>query len=306
MDALTSLMRTMRLNAQVFHNAQYCGRFAVDTSGSGFATFHYVVKGHCRLDIPGKQPIWEPLSAGDFVVFPSDAPHYICTSAEPERDANQQASQPMTVSDEQDAVGLVCGYLQFDHVNSDAFLQALPRHILLRTKEEPHAGNLAPLLKSLDYESRHPGLGSELVLDRYADILFMYVMRDVLLNNKAELPLLAGLSDKQIGAALGLVHAEPERAWTVDSLASEVGMSRTAFSQRFKQLSGLTPMAYCTQWRMMLAYRWLRDDGITVLDAALRCGYETEAAFSKAFKREMGVSPGALRKNAGASGEASS
>jgi AraC-like DNA-binding protein len=108
---------------------------------------------------------------------------------------------------------------------------------------------------------------------------------------------LGALQDKQIGRTLSLIHREPARAWTLESLASEAAMSRSAFAARFTELVGEPAMHYVTRWRMNMALTWLREDDAPVGDLSRRLGYESEAAFSRAFKRYMGISPGAARRN---------
>jgi AraC-like DNA-binding protein len=111
------------------------------------------------------------------------------------------------------------------------------------------------------------------------------------------------LEDPQIGQAIALIHREPARPWTVAGLASEVAMSRSALAARFTALVGEPPMHYVMSWRMLVAHTWLKAEGATIAELAERLGYQSEAAFSRAFKRYMGISPGAVKRNGAAVGQ---
>jgi AraC-like DNA-binding protein len=147
--------------------------------------------------------------------------------------------------------------------------------------------------------------GGETVITRLADILVIQAIRSWIAQDpSAQTGWLGALRDKQVGRAITLIHRDPARAWTVASLAAEVAMSRSAFAARFTELVGEPPMHYVARWRMHVA-RWrmhvalasLREDGATLGEVAMRLGYQSEAAFSRAFKRFIGVSPGSVRRN---------
>jgi transcriptional regulator GlxA family with amidase domain len=173
----------------------------------------------------------------------------------------------------------------------------LPPLILIRGSE----GHLAPWLRvTLDHlceEVQRPELGSEAVLTRLADVLLIQSLR-AYFHSLQEAPpgWLGGLKDPQIGAALSLIHGRYCEPWTVASLAQEVAMSRSAFSERFRLLVGESPLAYLARWRLYSAARMLRSSGAKLSQISRRVGYESEVAFHKAFKRVVGVSPGEYRR----------
>jgi transcriptional regulator GlxA family with amidase domain len=139
--------------------------------------------------------------------------------------------------------------------------------------------------------------GAETVVRRLADILFVQAVRAHLAQSgEGAKGWLRALVDPQIGEALGLIHAKPEEPWTVELLASRVAMSRSAFAARFTQLAGEPPLSYLTRWRMDKATRLLRTSNASIGEVAARVGYDAEAAFSKAFKRRIGMAPGAYRR----------
>jgi AraC-like DNA-binding protein len=161
---------------------------------------------------------------------------------------------------------------------------------------------LEPTLKFIACEAQSGRPGAQTVVSRLADVLFIQIVRGYL----ATLPAsssgwLGALGDSQIGAALGFIHQSPELDWTVQSLAAKVAMSRSAFASRFARLVGEPPLAYVTRWRMQKAAGLLRQSSATLANIAERVGYDSEAAFSKAFKRAVGSAPGAYRRAAKAS-----
>ena len=141
--------------------------------------------------------------------------------------------------------------------------------------------------------------GGETIITRLADILVIQTIRSWMAEDPlAQTGWLGALQDKQIGYAILLIQRDPARVWTVASLADEVAMSRSAFAARFKELVGESPMQYITRWRMNVALTWLKKEDVSLGELADRLGYQSEAAFSRAFKRFIGASPGAARKDA--------
>ena len=307
MSVVSTLLDAFRLRAAVFHNAQYCGRWGVDISGTSHTSFHFVARGQCRFRLRSAPDRVLDLSPGDLLVLPHDASHLLGSADCGLEEANQSKSRPLSDGVLPDSVALMCGYFQFDHAGANPVLQALPEYVLLSTADPAHQGLLGPIIAALTHESLNPTEGSAVVINRLAEILFVNLVRRHLLEAGEASPgeasdtpgLAAALGDERIRRVLERIHEQPDRKWSVTELASIGGMSRSAFSDRFKQLSGLAPMEYCTRWRMQQAYRWLADEGISVLEAALRSGYEGESSFSRAFKRVNGVNPSAVRRGGG-------
>jgi AraC-like DNA-binding protein len=186
---------------------------------------------------------------------------------------------------------LLCGAVRFGHPAAATLVGVLPR--ILHLDAERLQGTLALMAT----EAREPRLGGEAVITRLADILVIQAMRAWLETDAdAHTGWLGALRDEQIGRAIALIHAEPARDWTVALLARELAMSRSAFAARFTALVGEPAIAYVTRWRMQVALAALRDEHATVADLANRLGYRSEAAFARAFKRETGMPPGAVRR----------
>jgi AraC-like DNA-binding protein len=198
-----------------------------------------------------------------------------------------------------EATSLVCGAVRFDHPTAHHLVGLLPRVIHVRGSTSPSAERIRTTLQLIAAEARELRAGGEAVITRLADVLVIQAIRAWIEEDPAaRTGWLGALQDRRIGRALALIHGEPARAWTVESLAAEVAMSRSAFAARFTELLGEPAMRYVARWRMQVALGWLRDDGMRLGELANRLGYRSEAAFSRAFKRHVGISPGAFGRGA--------
>lgn len=187
----------------------------------------------------------------------------------------------------------VCGFLGCDRRPFNPLLATLPRRLHMRGLSQ---GWLESFAKSVVEESRAERAGADLVLTRLAELMFIEVLRRYLEGLPAEQTgWLAGLRDPLVGRALALLHARPGHAWSLAELAREVAGSRSRLAERFTDLLGYPPMQYLTQWRMQVAANLLSQSGAKVAAVAAEVGYESEAAFSRAFKKATGLSPGGWR-----------
>lgn len=293
MDVLSDVLRLLRLRASVFFHASFCGAWSVDSSGEDKATFHLIARGACWLHMPSQtNPI--PLRGGDLVVFPRDAVHVISASPEP---ANLSPhSGVRSGAGDGPSTSLVCGYFEFDTALANPLLSALPDVVHVRGDETGSTGWIDLLMRLIAAETETAEAGSDVVVDRLSDVLFIQVIRTYMRDHADSTGLLAALSDRKICRSLQSLHDAPEAGWTVEKLAETAGMSRAAFAKRFQELMGMTPMAYVTHWRMQKAYELLRAGELSVTAIAERSGYQAEAAFRKAFRQHMGVGPGAIRR----------
>jgi AraC-like DNA-binding protein len=175
----------------------------------------------------------------------------------------------------------------------------LPRAITVDSASSRYGAWVQSTLRFMAAEARELRPGGETVITRLADVLVIQAIRGWIEHDQAaQTGWVHALRDKQIGRALTLIHRHPERVWTLASLASEVAMSRSALAARFTELVGEPPMRYVVRWRMHLAMSWLQERGSGLGELAGRLGYHSEAAFSRAFKRVVGVAPGAVRRGA--------
>lgn len=297
MDALTSVLRLLRLRTNIFLHADFCGVWAVDTSGQKKAAFHVVAHGDCWLHFAsGEAPI--PLQAGDLLVLPRDKPHRISNLATPPG-PDVPLNQPAADDHGDDSTGLICGYFEFESHAWNPIIEALPEAIVLHQGDEAGTQAIHTLIRLMVDEAGKSQSGSDVMLDRLGDALFILIVRTVMRRSAIDGGYLVALADRKLSLAFRAMHAEPSRPWTLDTLGRAAGMSRAAFASRFHQKVGLTPLNYLTRWRMQLAREWLNDPHLAMIDIAERVGYTSEAAFSRAYKREFGFTPGSSRRSAG-------
>ncbi len=287
MNALNQIFRALDVRASVFHNGQYFGSWAVDTSGSGSTSFHLVTHGRCVMEVDDQK---FELHAGDAIFLPSDAQHKISDRFDSKAELNSRESLSMNEPLREDATGLVCGNLVNQHPLGASLLRALPSAMVIRKNQHQSCSALISLL--LD-EAKNAEPGASFLLDHLADALFFVLIRD---HANASSGLLAAILHPQLRLAIELIHQDIQTKHTLEDLAAAAAMSRSSFSAQFKTVVGMPPSEYQTQWRMMCAYRWLADEKMSTLTAALKSGYETESSFSKAFKRVIGIGPGEARK----------
>ncbi|BFM11028.1 AraC family transcriptional regulator [Simiduia litorea] len=288
MDALNQLLATFKVQANVFHNGQYCGRWAVDTSGSKNISFHVVTHGRCYLSVADAQT--EALEAGDMVFFPHDHSHCITSDVSFSTEVNLSKSKDYSAGIDNQGTGLVCGYFEHQHPMVEHAIKQLPDMVLIRRND--HNQSFSLLMQTLINESSSSVQGADYILNRIAEALLAMVFRYHLPQDQG---VLAAALHPKLSKVLQAIHSSPQTKWTVDELAAICHLSRAAFAELFKDVLNSSPMEYVTQWRLSIAYRMLADDSVSTLEAALAVGYDNESSFSKAFKRVMGVTPGAVR-----------
>lgn len=293
---LDEYLRTISFRSEVYYRGQVCDDWFLDTSGTGHINVHVVCHGDCWFRLPG---LSEPqrLYEGDVVILPHDASHLL-TSAPDSPIQYGKISMPHQVPHNREALGtaLFCGYLVVDKsVYRNVFVM-MPDYLIIRSHQDAESTQLRTLIDLLFSETQADRLGTTAILDRLADAMMFYVIRHAMAQSTPSVGLLVALADKQIQSALIVMCNEPAQPWTVDSLAEKACMSRSSFAERFNILVGKSPMEFLIEWRMQLARRWLVQDHFKVAEVAVRCGYQSEAAFSKAFKRIVGVGPGEFRR----------
>lgn len=293
-DVLSTILRHLRLGAAVTHLGRFCGAWALDTSGTGRATFHLLLAGRAWVHLGEATPPFA-LEPGDLLLFPKDHSHLVSNDEKPSGVAN--AVQPVPLSEPWTGEGaaLVCGQVLIERGLAAPLLAALPDFLVFRGTAETPGGWPQTLAQRALEEATAGSVGASIVIERVVDLLFIEAVRQHLRRAPDQSGLFAALADPKLARALSRIHGEIETPWTLEALAEVAGMSRSAFADAFKATLGDTPMKYLTRWRLHLAATWLREGNDTVLDVALRAGYQTEAAFVRAFKREFGTTPGATR-----------
>ena len=286
MNALNQLLTTLKIEANIYQNGQYCGLWAIDTSGTQKMTFHIISKGRCYLLIDDE--ILE-MNTGDVIFFPNDASHKISNVTHKNIPINVAKTEKMSTTLNEESTGLVCGNFENNHPLFPNLLKQLPKYIHIQATQNTPSKKIIDLICE---ESHQIDESSSLLLNRLADCLFYTLLRD---HTNAKSGLFSAFAHPQLSKSLEFIYKNIDKNFTLEELANEAGMSRSAFANTFKEMINQTPMEYVTQWRMTQAYRWLADEGISTLAAALRSGYDNEASFSKAFKRIIGFGPGKAR-----------
>lgn len=265
--------------------------------------FHVVMSGRCWLEIEGNDP--HLLQPGHLALVPHGEGH--CLASEPGEPAARLFDLPREqVSERYEilrygrggaATDLICGTVRFDHPAAHQLVRLLPKLICIEAWQSPQMEWIQSTLRLMASEAREMRPGGETIITRLADILVIQTIRSWMAEDpQARTGWLGALRDTQIGGAILLIQRDPARNWTVALLADAVAMSRSAFAARFKALVGESPMQYITRWRMNLAVTLLQREHPSLGELANSLGYQSEAAFSRAFKRFIGMSPGAARR----------
>lgn len=293
-DALTRLLSALHLHARLDYAGGVCGPWAIDHNSATAIWFHLVTKGDSFVH-GSAWPAPLRLNEGDLLLFLPHAPkHYLAWSTdEPVFGLPGAAKVPL----QQGSTGFVCGSIELPHPDA-ALWRALPGDILIRA----HQGGdvLQQLIRLILAEAKAPGFASHALIERLFDACFVLMLRHCIDAGQVRAGVFAAFQDRRLAVVLGLVHAEPARAWTVHELAERAGLSRTVLNERFAAVVGVAPIEYLTAWRMQLAAEWLQARGAGIERVAERCGYDSASAFSRMFKRHHGVSPGAYRRGASA------
>ena len=304
MDVLSDVLENLRLRSRVMAQTDLVAPWGIRAEPSHDFAFHIVSRGRCWFEVDGREPTW--VASGDVLVLAPGRGHTLRDDpASPARPLEELvasgafARAPISPAPDPRATHLVCGRFQIDSLGGEVLRSALPTVI--------HSGDLAAdvgpwiaqTLRLLANEAAGAAPGKATVVNRLCDALFVYVLRSHLASAAPGEPSwLRGLVDPEVARALELMHGDPGRAWTVASLAQAVGMSRSAFAARFQEVVGQSPIKYLAGWRLQRAAALLRREDVGIAELAARHGYESEAAFSKAFKRGIGVAPGAYRQAA--------
>ncbi|HEX6534149.1 MAG TPA: AraC family transcriptional regulator [Gemmatimonadaceae bacterium] len=311
MDPLSDVLRAVRLSGAFFFLVEAAAPWSVSTAAARdlvprilpdaehLISYHILVSGSCWGGVDGEPQV--RMRPGDVIVFPQGDAH-LMSSAEgvrldPGRDCSSPKRFPDTVHLGPGAAhetSFVCGFLGCDLRPYNPLVASLPRRMHLSGITD---GWLAHFPRQAVAESRMGRVGSETMLTRMAELMFIEVVRRYV----EQLPprhagWLAGLTDSVVGPALSRLHERPAHAWSLAELARAIGASRTVLVERFSRLVGAAPMLYLTRWRLQLAAEQLARGSAKVAAIAAQVGYESEAAFSRAFKRETGLSPAAWRR----------
>jgi AraC-like DNA-binding protein len=318
MDALSDVLKSIQLEGAIYLNAEFTAPWCIRgelgvaavrqrlAGAEHVAFFHFVTEGACKLRLAEGGDAVDAV-AGDLILFPREGRHLMGTDlhlAPMERTASVTPDPGgdaplfhMRHGGGGAATRFICGYLACNRSALRPLMDGLPAILRVRVGHGPASSLVRELLQAGVRESATAAPGARSTLAKLAELLFVEALRRYV----ASLPpggagWMAGMRDAHVGRALALLHADPARAWTVDDLAREVALSRSALAERFSELVGESPMQYLLRWRLALAAQVLRAGREPIARIAERSGYESEAAFGRAFKREFGAPPAAWRK----------
>jgi len=335
MDVLSDVLRVVRLSGAVFFTADFSSPWAIESpipdmlaaavmpQAECVVLFHILVDGQCEVECQG-HPLTR-MESGDVVVFPRGDQHTMRSHGARERTPLSSIFTPGE-HDEPPQLSyggggrtsrFVCGYLNCDQRFSP-LVEGLPTMLLVRARDDysaieaidasgsrptavPQGSGtwLGTTLKFTINEARAARPGNAAMLGRLTELMFVEILREYMHRLPADQGgWLAAVNDPCVGKALRLMHTNPVRDWTVDELAREAAVSRSVLAQRFTDLVGEAPMRYLANWRMQLAKQMMREGTSNIQDVASRVGYESEAAFNRAFKRATGSPPATWRKGA--------
>jgi AraC-like DNA-binding protein len=314
MDAVSELLHATRLSGGVFLDAEFTAPWCVHSGvtaeecaqfglpAAHVIAYHYICEGCMMLELDGHDSV--VVESGEIVLLPHNEPHRLCSGP---------GLQPVNVESEVIPGGngsvskilhggggvptrMLCGFLATE-LQSDPIIRMLPRVMKVRIADAPSSAWIESSMRFGAQELATGPTRSPALLSRLAELLFVEAVRRYL----AGLPpgqsgWRAGIADPMIGRALAQLHQRLDRRWTAEDLARSVGMSRSAFADRFTRIMGETPMRYLARQRLQLAARRLEEPGASIARIAFEVGYESEAAFSRAFKREFGSPPAAWRE----------
>jgi AraC-like DNA-binding protein len=317
-DPLSDVLKTVRLTGAAFFDIEARGSWAVSSpqrdlilpkilpGADHLIAYHVVTVGRCFATIAGGEPI--ALEAGEAIVFTNGDSHIMSSSVGMDAPPTTQDVVDVAAANQRPfhincggagpvSANLVCGYLACDAQPFNPLLENLPRVIKATESKNNEAGWLSQFVRFAVAEASEKRAGGETVLNKLSELMFVDVLRRYIETlSPQHAGWLAGLRDPHVGKALSLLHGKPAYNWTIEELAKQVGQSRSVLAERFAQLVGTPPMHYLAKWRMQMASELLSGGNANLASIAADIGYESEAAFSRAFKKMIGVPPSEWRR----------
>ncbi|MEZ0309982.1 MAG: cupin domain-containing protein [Ramlibacter sp.] len=312
MDALSEVLKVVQFRGAVFFNASFTAPWtfpsppghaiasALAPGAEQLVLYHYVTEGECVVSVDGSEAV--RLVAGDIVMFPHADAHLMLNpssaNAAPIDVAALLRERPreLRAGGGGEATRFICGYLTCDPHLCRPILTALPR-VLSVSLRGGDGGWLDRSFQHAVEQAASPRPGSEGMLAKLSEVMMVETLRRYMEQLPPEQTgWLAGVRDRLVGRSLALMHERPAHPWTVEELAREVAASRSVLAERFTHFVGQSPMQYLAKWRMALAADLLRRSALSAARIAEEIGYETDTAFSRAFRREFGMPPATWRK----------
>lgn len=303
-DPLGSSLHLLRLEGTLYNRGELTAPWSVSVPRlDGLLAFLAVTHGRCFLVVDGEAPI--PMAPGDLAILPHGTPHTVCS--DPDFPAIPLIDIPVEKVSERlevlrhggsgEMTRTMYGCVRFDHVAAHNLVSHLPQVIHIDSWDDDAGSWQQSTLRLVAREAAQLRPGGETVITRLSDILVIQALRSWLENSPdAQRGWLAALRDPQIGRAMAMIHAEPGAEWSMNRLARAVGMSRSAFAASFTAQVGVAPMTYVRHWRLSIARDRLLHTKDAQASIAHDLGYQSEAAFCRAFRRHYSIAPGSMRK----------
>lgn len=303
MDALTDILNTLRLSSSLYFRTELTSPWGVEVPAKDkVARFHIVIRGQCWLEVDNDEGMY--MSHGDLVVIPHGVSHKLAdsptTTIQPLADVLEQVSYvgkgPLIYGGDGAGCCLVCGEFSFDDLGNHPLLENLPKKLHVSGDSSYNTQWLDSAIGFIAHEATKLEPGSHAIIDRLSEIMLIQVIRATLEATTEHIPFLSAFADSRINQVLSAIHADPAGDWSVESLGQLVNMSRSSFSNRFTKLAKMTPLQYVIFVRIQKASHLLSETSLPLITVAESIGYQSEAAFSLAFKKQYGIRPGEFRR----------
>jgi AraC-like DNA-binding protein len=316
MDVLSEVLKVIKLQGALFYNGEFSYPWCVNASSARalarhFAPaaehvmmFHLLTEGRAFVRLESGEHV--TLGPGDLVMIPHGDRHIMGNGASTKAENDSESLGEIVTSGLKvwkmggggEVTKFVCGYMACDPELSKAFLGGLPPVFKVSIRNDASGRWLENSIRFSVDQADTQAAGCEAVLAKLSEVLFIETLRAYI----AQLPpeqtgWLAGARDAEVGKTLALMHRNPSHPWTIATLAREAGVSRSVLAERFRHYLNEPPMAYLTRWRLQLGAQMLGSTSYSVAQIAAEVGYESEAAFNRAFKREYAVPPARFRSN---------
>lgn len=306
MDLLSNILELLKLRGTLYFRTSFNPPWGVLVPAfENVSRFHFVHRGRFWLTVAGvKEPLL--LEQGDLVIITHGAEHAL--RDEPDRplktvdqvvsDAGFTGEGALVMGEQGSGyeTQLVCGHFAFDRDATHPLVEQLPPYLHIKDFGESSTLWLESTLKLIGAEAGRGNLGSDLIALKLTEIIFTQAIRAYLNGDGQRQLVFKGVVDAHIGRSLTAMHRNPSEAWTLETMARNAGLSRTAFANRFHELMGMTPIQYLTSWRMQIARRSLVESDASIYEVAEQSGYQSEAAFGRVFKRHFDVAPATYRR----------
>ena len=308
MDPLSDILDTMHFRGCLYFTTALTGRWGIRVPQyERVVRFHLVSGGTCWVGVDGVEGV-QSLEPGDLILIPhgnshtlSDKPDTRILELDKVLETSGFSGSGSLIygdGDQESPVRLVCGHFEFDRSFDHPLFAQLPPRILIRASQAIEFSWFSDALRLLSHEAGSAQPGFDAIVKRLSEILFVHMVRYWANSPDGRDGFVAAIGDRHIGRSLTAFHAKHADKWQLEELAREAGLSRTLFAERFKAITGQTPMQYVAHWRMQKAKRLLEDSTASVEQIAGRIGYDSVAAFGRAFKKVNGVGPGSYRRGA--------